>query len=317
MSARDTTLKSEPLVTIVTATYNLIDSKREKYFRQNLESVHGQTYGNIEHLIVDGASKDGTVEIIKEYADKGWIRYISEPDKGIYEAMNKGIALAHGKYLVTLNSDDFYHNKGAVELSVKALEESGADFSYANFIVVGENQRYIERGQLERFLYIMPFGHPTMFVKTSVLRDEGGFDETLGLPADYDLIIRLILKNYKAVYIDSELVTYRLGGVGTIIDHSNEIGKIYLKNFSAFYHFSGITEAKKIMYEGIVPATFPDKFYNYAKRNRLDNMDISLVVSNLRAMAPKKKTAVYLEKIKSRLRKYPVLLKLWKLLRKR
>jgi len=80
-----------PLVTIVTITFNLIKAGREKTFRQCLESVHNGTYKNVEHIVIDGASKDGTLDLIKEYANKGWVKYISEPDSGIYDAMNKGV----------------------------------------------------------------------------------------------------------------------------------------------------------------------------------------------------------------------------------
>ncbi len=91
------------LVTVVTITYNLIKSGREKYVRQCIECVHNQTYQNIEHIIIDGASSDGTLEIFKDYP---WLKVFSEPDKGIYDAMNKGVAKASGKYIVFLNSDD-------------------------------------------------------------------------------------------------------------------------------------------------------------------------------------------------------------------
>ncbi len=144
----------QPLVTIVTVVFNLIKSGRKEFFEQNLKSVHDQTYGNIEHIIVDGASNDGTLDLIKEYADKGWIRYISEKDAGIYDAMNKGIREAKGKYLALLNSDDFYHNKQAVEKSVEALEKNNADFSYADAIKQTEEGEFIWifKGNLEIFL---------------------------------------------------------------------------------------------------------------------------------------------------------------------
>ena len=146
-------LESKPLVTIVTITFNLSKAGREKYFRQCLESVHNQTYENIEHIVVDGASVDGTAELIKEYADKGWIKYISEPDKGIYEAMNKGVKMADGKYITFLNSDDYYNEKTGVEISVKALEESGADFSYAPVVNLDEktNKREIAYPKYQTF----------------------------------------------------------------------------------------------------------------------------------------------------------------------
>jgi glycosyltransferase involved in cell wall biosynthesis len=306
---------SKPLVTIVTITFNLIKAGREDYFRQCVESVNNQTYPNIEHIIIDGASTDGTIDLLEEYAKKGWISYKSEPDKGLYNAMNKGIDAAKGKYLAFLNSDDFYSNKKAIELSVSALEEEKADFSFANYLVIGKGQRYVEKGDLERFIYIMPFGHPTMFAKTAVLKAENGFDETLGLPADYDLVIRLILNGYLSTYVNSEIVTYRLGGVGTTTDHSDEIGRVYLKNYSSFYHFSSIGEAKKIMYEGILPRSFPAKFAKFAKRNKLKNIDMNKVMSYLESLAPKKRSEVFVESLRLFLKRHPRLYKLWKIIR--
>ena len=94
----------QPLVSIITVTRNLIDAGRKDFFRQCVESVRMQDYPNIEHLIIDGASTDGTVDLLKEMN----VNYISEPDAGIYTAINKGISLSEGKYVAFLNSDDFY-----------------------------------------------------------------------------------------------------------------------------------------------------------------------------------------------------------------
>jgi len=81
-------MNDKPTVTVVTITYNLINAGRKEFFRQCVESVHNQTYENIEHIVIDGASTDGTLDLIKEYADKGWFTYYSEKDTGVYEAMN-------------------------------------------------------------------------------------------------------------------------------------------------------------------------------------------------------------------------------------
>lgn len=99
---------SIPLVTVITVTYNLIKGKREKFIIQCLESVHNQRYSNIEHIVIDGASDDGTLPLLKKYESLGWIKLFSEPDTGIYDAMNKGILKANGKYVSILNSDDFF-----------------------------------------------------------------------------------------------------------------------------------------------------------------------------------------------------------------
>lgn len=130
----------KPLVTVVTITYNLINAGREKFIRQCIDCVRVQTYKNVEHIIIDGASTDGTLEIFKDYP---WLKVFSEPDKGIYDAMNKGVAKASGKYIVFLNSDDLWHDNRAVEESVKALEENNADFSYAPCTYLDENNKFV------------------------------------------------------------------------------------------------------------------------------------------------------------------------------
>lgn len=270
-----------PLVTIVTITCNLIDAGRRDYFRQCVESVHKQTYQNIEHIIVDGASTDGSVDLMEEYAKKGWINYISEPDTGLYNAMNKGIKRAKGKYIAFLNSDDFYHNKDAVKLSVEALEKTQSDFSYSSFIMVnGEESSSVEWG-LENFLFTMPFGHPTMFSKTKILQKEGGFNEDYKVAADYDLIIRLILKDYKNVYIPEDTASYRCGGVCCTIDYSDEMAEIYTKNYSIFHKSLKKEQAKKIMYNLKLPSGFTSSFKKYAEEKRFKNIDIDKVVASL------------------------------------
>lgn len=269
------------LVSIITTTRNLFEAKRVETFKQCLESVHSQTHENIEHLIIDADSNDGTKELLDSYEKKGWIKYISEPDSGIYNAMNKGIRRSKGEYIAFLNSDDYYHNKQAVELSVSALKEQKADFSFADLVVTGGEKEYVERGDLSRFLYLMPFGHPTMFTKKSVLLKEGGFDEGLGLPADYDLVIRLIFADYKPVYVNREIATYRIGGLGSSTDHSNDIGKIYLKNYSHFFPLSDVAEAKNIMYASYLPRGFTESFKKFAEGKRLKNISIEDVYRNL------------------------------------
>lgn len=276
-------MDKKPLVTIITITFNLVKAGREKTFRQCLESVHNQTYSNIEHIVIDGASTDGTIKLIKEYANKGWIKYISEPDTGIYNAMNKGIKMAKGKYVAFLNSDDFYHNIDAVKFSVLTLEKNNADFSYAKFIMINEENhtKEIVKQGIEKFLYTMPFGHPTMFTKTSVVRNEKGFDESYKVAADYDLIIRLILKDYKGMYIDSDIASYRYGGVCCLVDYSDEIAQIYIKNYSCFYKFLNPNQAKKIMYAQKLPSGFIAGLRAYLEKKRYKNIDVDRVIGSL------------------------------------
>lgn len=224
----------QPLVTIVTITFNLKKEGREKYFRQCVESVHNQTYENIEHIIVDGASKDGTLGLLKEYTDKGWIRYISEPDKGMYDAMNKGIRMAKGKYIAFLNSDDFYNNKRAVELSINALEATKSDYSFADTKGIDckdDKLIHVWHGNIN----LIPFGthycHQSMFIKTSVVKELKGFDTSYKVSADSDLMIKLVALKKKYIYIPEIIASYRSGGMSgryilrTRKDHSSAFYK--------------------------------------------------------------------------------------------
>ena len=109
-----------PKITIVTATYNLIKAGRKEFFKKCIESIYSQTYKNFEHIIIDGASDDGTLDLIKEIAPRSTV--ISEPDKGIYDAFNKGVKKASGEYVHFLNSDDYYTDKKSLEISASSGE---------------------------------------------------------------------------------------------------------------------------------------------------------------------------------------------------
>lgn len=222
-----------PKVTIITVTYNLLKAGRREIFKQNLESVHEQTYKNIEHLIIDGGSTDGTLEILQNYSKRGWIRYISEPDNGIYHAMNKGILQASGDYIAFLNSDDFYHKSTGVAETISLLLKSNAAFSYADCNEIDKDGKVSEyRSNLYRVFNFAPFYHLTMFTRKSVLIKESMFDERYRIAADCDLIIRLCIKGYHAIKVPHNFATFRKGGISSSIDDCiSELTEINFKNF--------------------------------------------------------------------------------------
>lgn len=252
---------NKPKITIVTITYNLIKAGREHTFRQCLDSVHNQTYKNIEHIVIDGASTDGSLELIREYADKGWITYISEPDTGIYDAMNKGLEKATGDYIAFLNSDDFYHDKKGISKIVKTLISSKADFTYAVCTYIKEDGTYY--GVLSpvagAFFVRMPFSHQTLFVKTDVMRKLGGFDsKNFKSAGDFDFIIRLFLNGSTCAECNYNFVSFRLGGLSDKQRQQSidECKKIFVKNYHTLYPNINVD---KMFDHYIVPAELFDK----------------------------------------------------------
>ncbi len=205
-----------PLVTVITATFNLIKSGRKETFIQSAESVQKQTYKNIEHIVIDGASEDGTLKLLEKYQKKGWFKYYSEPDKGIYDAMNKGILKAKGKYVVCLNSDDLYCNDKAIEMLVQKAEEQDADACYGNATKVNPKTMEVTfdwKGK-ENFLPWTPAFpcHQTFLIRTDVMKELGLYNLKYKGCADNAFLVRLVQHNKKITNIDEYIITFRDGG---------------------------------------------------------------------------------------------------------
>lgn len=186
--------------------------------RDCIDSVRNQDYP-VEHVFVDGASRDGTVEIIRENASEA-SRIVSEPDHGIYEAMNRGISLATGDVVGMLNADDFYAHNKVISTVVNVFQDKAVDACYGDLIYVDPERtesviRYWKScPPTDWLLYCgwMP-PHPTLFVRRHIYRELGGFRTDLGSAADYELTLRFFLKHHiRAVYIPQLLVTMRSGG---------------------------------------------------------------------------------------------------------
>lgn len=264
----------QPLVSIITVTRNLIDAGRKDFFRQCVESVRMQDYPNVEHLIIDGASTDGTVDLLKEMN----VNYISEPDKGISDAYNKGIRLAKGKYIAFLSDDDLYSSEQAVSSVIKILEERQADFSYAPFNVIDQKNAFIALATpfFKSFPLGMPFGYPTMFTKKTVLEQVGGHSLDYRICGDYDLVCRIILNGYKPALIPEPFVFWRKGGVS---DTQKEI--VRRENIQVVSRNTGLTlkEAEKYYTRKCLPkkllfsllaktADFPETTASLLRHNR-------------------------------------------------
>lgn len=204
---------TKPKITIITAGYNSAAT-----IRDTLHCIASQTYSNIEHIIIDGVSKDDTLKIVSEFPHVA--KVVSEPDQGIYDAMNKGIQLATGDIIGILNSDDFYANKNSLEDVANTFIKNGVDSCYADLQYVNEkNTSRVVRnwisGNFNRFDFLkgwMP-PHPTFFVKKEMYEKYGSFDLELNSAADYELMLRFLFKHQISTqYIPKILVKMRTGG---------------------------------------------------------------------------------------------------------
>jgi len=207
-------------ISIITATYN-----SGRTLRDTIESVLHQTFTNYEYIIKDGGSKDNTLEIVKEYAPQfgDRLKVISEPDKGIYDAMNIGLQMVTGDVVGILNSDDFYTSDDALQKITDAFEQNDIDATYGDIHFVNDGDltkmiRYYSSAVFKRSF--MRFGlmpaHPSFYCKRSVYEKFGGFDTSYRIAADFENLLRLIfIHRIKILYIPKDFVTMRTGGAST------------------------------------------------------------------------------------------------------
>lgn len=204
-------------ISIITVSFNSAVT-----IRDTIESVLAQTYPDIEYIIVDGASTDGTMQIVSEYADR-IAKIVSEPDKGIYDAMNKGIALATGDVVGILNSDDFYASSEALSMVAQVFEWSSADMVSGDLDYVDPSnttrvvRRYFSAGfrpWMLRFGWMPP--HPATFIKKSVYQKYGSYAMGYKTGADYEMFVRLLLLHKLSWHhLAKTIVHMRTGGATT------------------------------------------------------------------------------------------------------
>jgi glycosyltransferase len=180
-------------ITIVTVAFNSAET-----IGDTLKSVAAQTYADIEHIVIDGASKDGTVDLVRAQGSRV-ARLVSEPDRGIYDAMNKGLALASGDFVGFLNADDMLASSGVLHRSRRPRPTADIDAVCGDLVYVRKDRpdavvRYWRCGAFARsrlrFGWMPP--HPTLYVRRSRLPELGGFDTRLRIAADYDFMLRCL-----------------------------------------------------------------------------------------------------------------------------
>ncbi|MCQ2344352.1 MAG: glycosyltransferase [Paludibacteraceae bacterium] len=204
------------ILSIITINYNNVKS-----LIKTLNSVASQTFKGFEHIIIDGGSSDGSAYIIKDYAAKSpfSIKWVSEPDKGIYNAMNKGIRMATGDYIQILNSGDYFVGKDVIERITDALKKNDyPKILYGNMLRVNPNGNVIGKSEYTEYslrqFFSATLNHNCAFIKRDLFDKYGFYDESLTIVSDWKWYLQVIgLGNVKPIYVDIDVTLFDCGGI--------------------------------------------------------------------------------------------------------
>jgi glycosyltransferase involved in cell wall biosynthesis len=204
-------------ISVITVSFNNAD-----VIGRTLDSVEAQTHDNFEHIVIDGGSTDGTVDILRARGSKlGY--WISETDAGIYDAMNKGLAVARGDIICFLNADDYYISSEVLSLVAREMSSKNLDIFYGDVAFFKKNdcQKIIRRYRSGWFrpdriaAGWMP-AHPASFVRSEIFKQIGGFDKRYRIAGDFEFIVRLFSKkNLRYEYLPEVFVQMQIGGIST------------------------------------------------------------------------------------------------------
>jgi glycosyltransferase involved in cell wall biosynthesis len=223
-------------ISIITVCYNSAGTLQD-----TLASVREQSYPQIEHIVVDGASTDGSVDVIRNKGSRV-TTFVSEPDRGIYDAMNKGIQLATGDVVGFLNSDDVFANDDVVSRIAQTMRDPSIDACYGDLVYVSQEDtnkvvRYWKSRKYKHGLFNRGWvpAHPTFYARRDVYLKYGGFDLGMRLAADFDILLRFFVAHkITSAYIPEVLVRMRLGGatngsLGNVLRQNREISRAFHK----------------------------------------------------------------------------------------
>lgn len=220
-----------PFLSVITAAYNAVET-----LPQTIGSVAAQADDKLEHIVVDGASNDGTVAYLKGL-NNPHLRWVSEPDDGIYAAMNKGLHMARGQVVAFLNADDVWFGDTAEQVA-RAFSDD-VDIVYGNLrkerFLAGRWYHRYARPNLDLMPRNMGIFHPATFIRRSLFERLGPYDERYRFSADYDWLLRAYLADCKFRHVDAPLAIFRVGGVSALNCRSYEEGVEILKQHNTGY----------------------------------------------------------------------------------
>lgn len=203
----------EPLISLITVSYNSSETILDTF-----KTIGNQSYGKIEYIVIDGDSSDGTKELIQNHS-KIISKTISEPDKGLYDAMNKGISMCSGEIIGIINSDDIYTDNDVIAEVVNAFYLSNADIVYGNLNYVSKNLTKVIRTWKSKPYKKGMFSkgwqppHPSFFARKKVYDEIGSFDLTFDIAADFEFMFRVLeVNDYRSFFLNKTLTKMRIGG---------------------------------------------------------------------------------------------------------
>lgn len=284
----------EPEVSVIVSTSNIVDKNQSDDFTLLVNLLEKQTYPYVELLVMDNASTDGTQVLLKEYKNAGYLNFFSEPDRGKFDAYNKGALRAKGKYLSFISCDDFYHDITAIADIVNLMETEDADFCFfPAYCCHPEGYVFQFTPAMLNAFQVVPCPRQAMFFKRSALEKLNFFDDKFKIMADYDLTIRLLLGGFKGVLFEPISVTCKVGEQVTkhSVQVEAECSHIFYKNYKAFYPMTNevldrlvkLSEIPKPLLDKLVD-TFPpeDRDLFYERYQQMYDMRVE-AVKNLRA----------------------------------
>jgi glycosyltransferase involved in cell wall biosynthesis len=221
----------QPLISVITVVYNGVTT-----LEQTILSVINQTYKNIEYIIIDGGSTDGTVDIIKKY-EKHLAYWVSEPDKGIYDAMNKGIYKVTGEWINFMNSGDIFCNIDIVQqLMTSNLLSNNQTIIFGDRVTNCNGKLVDQKININSIRYIMCICHQSCFVST-ILHQNYPFDISYKIAGDYDFFYKMLNKNVEFIKINLNICVFCGGGVsGDIWNRYKEFIKVIKTNNRSYIH---------------------------------------------------------------------------------
>lgn len=258
-------------ITIITVVFNAI-----LYLEETIKSILSQDYNNIEYIIIDGESKDGTVNIIRKY-EKYISYWISESDNGIYDAMNKGIDIATGEWINFMNAGDTFYSNDTISTVINNLQ-SNTDLISGNIYYFDDKneKKYLRQEEINYPMQNMFCYHQSLFTKTSIMKDIK-FSTEFKVSGDYDFVLKCYMKNYKFQYLDIPIANFRAGGMA---ESQNIIARIedmfiqskYLENSSDIFNshsFARFTSYTKTNNSSLTK--FLNELFLQCKEYNLDN----------------------------------------------